>query len=166
MAKPRTEAAGQGVPRQALSNARRATTTPRHSSTSTRRSRRCTAASCTSLPRPSVASWCIFAQTTSLKHWASLAAIETRQVTASTSWLEAPPLPISARLRVTGRYQRPALKTRCWTAAARDYCWQSRSKAPAGLPYAMLDWHLFTRTGSGELPDRALHPIARAIAAR
>jgi uncharacterized protein (TIGR02677 family) len=33
--------------------------------------------------------------------------LETRQVPSSTSWLDAPAVPISARLRATGRYQRP-----------------------------------------------------------
>jgi uncharacterized protein (TIGR02677 family) len=34
-------------------------------------------------------------------------AIESRQVPPSTSWLTGPAVPISARLRATGRYQRP-----------------------------------------------------------
>jgi uncharacterized protein (TIGR02677 family) len=38
---------------------------------------------------------------------AYLDAIESRQVPASTSWRDGPAVPISARLRSTGRYQRP-----------------------------------------------------------
>ena len=34
-------------------------------------------------------------------------ALEARQVPSSTSWLDGPAVPISARLRATGRYQRP-----------------------------------------------------------